>query len=113
MSHILHSPTYPNRSPVSFLMGDALNWAMPLVECNGLVLQNCVAFLQEFTIMFSDPHPTWKVEITLQPLHQRECSIMAYASFFCGYATDTQWKEVTQLYSFCWVLREEMKDELA
>uniref|UniRef100_A0A7M4EQI3 DUF4939 domain-containing protein n=1 Tax=Crocodylus porosus TaxID=8502 RepID=A0A7M4EQI3_CROPO len=45
---------------VSLLMGDALNWAMPLVECNCLVLQNYVAFLQEFIIMFGDLHPTWK-----------------------------------------------------
>lgn len=55
---------------ICYLMGEALNWASPLMEHNSLILKEWEVFLQEYGTTFDDFHWARMAETELRNLCQ-------------------------------------------
>ena len=98
---------------ISYLVGDAALWAVPLVRNNDPLLTNWDNFQTEFEKVFDRRTATLSADRELLDLRQGKKDLVSYLTSFNRLIAETSWPEEKRAALFYQGLKEELKDVLA
>lgn len=97
----------------TLLTKDALSWFRDLVERNSDLLSKYDAFMEDFQLLYSDPHKQRHAQSSLKRLKQGKGSVLTYSSRFRRLALDTGHNAEALRDQFREGLNDDVKDVLA
>ncbi|KAJ1157947.1 hypothetical protein NDU88_010644 [Pleurodeles waltl] len=98
---------------ISYLSGDAANWAVPLVRNDDPLLSDWNAFRSAFEKVFDHRTTTFSADRELLELRQGRSDLVTYLTTFNRLVAESEWPEEKRMSLYYQGLRDDMKDILA